>query len=69
LLLMCTGLVQGYLTPSVNISHLIYMVKEKYMILNVHCHCSTLDTKYVMKAIGYTLKFRTSKKTSTKRKN
>jgi hypothetical protein len=30
---------------------LIYMIKENNMILNEHCHCSTLNTKYVLNEI------------------
>jgi hypothetical protein len=33
------------------ISDLVHVTKENNMILNVHCHCSTLHTKYVLKEI------------------
>jgi hypothetical protein len=38
------------------ISDVVYMMKKNNMILNVHSHCSTLYTKYVLKK--YTLEFR-----------
>jgi hypothetical protein len=34
---------------------LVYMIKENNMILNEHCHCSTLYTKYVLNKIHITI--------------